>query len=139
MSQSDTTPGESATYTIRFSIDAGLPASTAMRVETPSTVDIVRSSTKCYVNLTRKRSNVCDFVGNEIIEITGAFTYLGGRNYTDTVEIVFQAENPSNTNNDNLSLNLEVYLDNRFMYKIAEIEEGLAPSFQCEWPCLTCS
>ena len=74
-----------------------------------------------------------------MIEITGAFTYLGRSNYSDTVEIVFSAENPSNTNIDDLSINLEVYLDNSFMYKIAEIEEGLAPSFDCEWPCKTCS
>ena len=111
-----------------------------MRVETPSSVDVVRSNHNCYVNLNRKRSNVCDFVGREIIEITGAFTQIGYRgNYTDTVEIVFLAENPSRTNNDELSLNLEVYLDHRFLYKIAEIEDGLTPTFECEWPCKTCS
>ena len=139
MDQSNTIPGAEAIYTIKFSVDAGLPPSTAIRIETPSSVDVIDSSHKCYVNLYRKRSRVCDFVGNAMIDITGAFTYLGRRNYSDTVEVVFAAENPSNTNIDDLSLSLEVYLDNTFRYKIAEIDEGLAPSFECEWPCRTCS
>ena len=85
MSQSNTIAGEEAVYTINFSIDAGLPATTAMRVTTPSSVDVVRTNHKCYVNLSRKRSNVCDFNGKEVIEITGAFTYLGSGNYSQTV------------------------------------------------------
>ena len=69
LSQTNSIPGEEATYTIRFSIDAGLPATTSMRIEVPASVDIQRNNNDCYVNLSRRRSNVCDFVGTDVIEI----------------------------------------------------------------------
>jgi hypothetical protein len=43
-SQSNSIPGKEATYTIRFSVEAGLPPSTAMRIETPKSVDVVRTN-----------------------------------------------------------------------------------------------
>ena len=140
LSQSNTVPGEEATYVLRFSIEEGLPSTTAIRIETPPSVDIVRSRGDCYVNLSRKRTNVCKFDGAGVIEITKAFSYLGSSgNYTEKIEVVFLAENPTNTNNDNLQIYVEVYLDKKFLYKIAEVEEGLSPTFECEWPCKTCS
>lgn len=72
-----------------------------MRVETPKSVDVVRTNSKCYVNLSRRRNNKCDFVGDDVIEIIGAFAYLTD-DFDDTVAINFQAENPSNTYTDDL-------------------------------------
>lgn len=52
---------------------------------------------------------------------------------------MFSAYNPPSNFYQGVELTLEIFLTDQFFYPIAEIEGGLIPSFECNYPCETCN
>ena len=71
--------------------------------------------------------------------IDRGLAYFKGGYYYGDVKIVFKAINPRSNFYQGVQFNLEISLDNTYKYTIASLEGGLAPSFECNYPCLSCS
>ena len=53
--------------------------------------------------------------------------------------MVFDAFNPRTNKDLGLAIKVELYLDDTFLYKMAEIQGGVEPVFDCKSPCASCS
>lgn len=83
----------------------------------PSEVSVVRDKYRCFVLTSSKRGNVCKFEDNNIIKITNAFGDQPST-YGGTVEITFTALNPSSNADTAITLQMTLYDDSMFQYKI---------------------
>jgi hypothetical protein len=135
--QSTKEPDVEAEYTIKFTTNNEIPYTGALLVRTPLQVSIVRDKYRCFVTTNSKRRDVCAFEGNSIIKIADAFANQP-RSYTDTVEVTFVAQNPASNQETKLTLELFIYDQNDYKYKIDQITSGLNPLFFCNFPCATC-
>lgn len=81
----------------------------------------------------------CSYEGSDILSIDRGLAYFQGGYYYGDVKIVFKAINPLSNFFQGVEFQLEISLDNTFKYAIAAIDGGLAPSFECNYPCISCS
>ena len=56
-----------------------------------------------------------------------------------SIQIVMNSITNPSTSNVNLSFTLTSYTDSSYTYSVDTITSGLVPSFNCAYPCLTCS
>jgi len=140
MSQSNLYPGEEAFYTIQLYPDSRLPSTTAFKIKTPREIEIVRAESEdCYIDSSRKVKNVCYYSGTNTLEIQKGLRHISGQDYYGQITIVFKAFNPPSNFYEGIELVLEISLDETWNFPIASIEGGLSASFECNYPCMSCS
>lgn len=117
-----------------------MPSTTAIKVKTPQEIDIYDGdNNNCYIDSTKVVKNKCYYSGDHILEYRRGLNHLGNRDYTGQITLVFEAINPPSNFYEGLNMIVEISLDDTFKYPIASIETGLATSFECNYPCISCS
>jgi hypothetical protein len=94
---------------------------------------------KCYVLVGSRKKKSCRYRGTDVILLEKAFSQHSYNGYYGEIEVVFDAYNPRTNKDLGLSIKVELYLDNSFLYKMAEIQGGVEPVFDCNFPCASCS
>ena len=140
LTQSEIGAGKESLYTIELKPGSRLPHTTAFKITAPKEIEIARASyDDCYVETQRVVKGRCSYEGTDILKIDRGLAYFRGGYYYGDVKIVFKAINPRSNLNQNVNLKLDISLDNSYKWTIASIDGGLAPSFECNYPCLSCS
>ena len=93
----------------------------------------------CFIRSTKEVNNVCTYQGTDTVIIKRGLLHLRQADYYGQISITFQAINPPSNFFQGIELFFEAFLDDSWRYPIASVESGLAVSFECEHPCITCS
>ena len=65
---------------------------------------------------------------------------MGANSYTGDIYVTFKVQNPDSNKDEGVFLEVELYYSEAMKYKISQIKEAyLMPSFECKYPCETCS
>lgn len=64
---------------------------------------------------------------------------MGSADYTGPVMMVFKAINPPSNFFQGVEIVVEISLDKSWKFPIASIQGGLSASFECNYPCMSCS
>ena len=65
--------------------------------------------------------------------------HMKGADYFGAITIVFKAVNPPSNFFKGIEIQVEISLDESFKWPIASIDGGLKPSFECNYPCISCN
>ena len=138
--QSNLDAGQEAFYLIKLQPGSRLPHTAAFKITAPREIEIVRADyDDCFVETQRVVKGQCNYEGSDTLKIDQGLAYFRGGYYYGEVKIVFKAINAQSNFFQGVEFQLEISLDNTFKYPIAAIDGGLAPSFECNYPCISCN
>ena len=138
--QSEMAAGQESFFLITLQPGSRLPHTAAFKITAPREIEIVRADyNDCYIQTQRTVKGQCRYEGTDQLVLTRGLAYFRGGYYYGDVKIVFKARNPQSNFYQGVQFKLEISLDDSFDYPIAMLDGGLAPSFECNYPCITCS
>ena len=132
--------GQEAFYTITLNPETRLPSTTAFKITMPREIELIDADVNdCYIDTSKVIKNRCYYSDSDTLEIRNGMYHFKSSDYFGSVRIVFVARNPPSNFYTGIELILEISLDSTFKYPIASIEGGLTTSFECNYPCISCS